>query len=191
VFAVAHDIGTSVLTELLARDLDSSLGFELAGALVLNGSILQDVASPTLGQRILASPLGPAFGRLMTERGFRMQFGRIFSDAHPLQDHEAADQWELLARSGGTRVMHRLIRYMDERRRLAERWHGAFRDWPQPLSLAWGMRDPVATPAVLDGLRELRPGVPVRELGDLGHYPQIESPAEVAEALEEALRRRA
>ena len=189
VVLVAHDIGTSVATELMARAQRSESSIEIAGVLMLNGSILQDVASPTLGQRILASPAGPAFARLMSERGFRLQFGRIFSDAHPLTREEAADQWSLLQRERGTRVLPRTIRYMDERRRLAGRWHEAFADWDGPLSLAWGMRDPVATPAVLDGLRELRPGVPVQELGDAGHYPQIEDPAAVAAAVEEALRR--
>jgi pimeloyl-ACP methyl ester carboxylesterase len=191
VFVVGHDIGTSVANELMARDLDGNLGIRIAGILLLNGSMLQDVASPTLGQRILASRLGPAFARLMSERGFRVQFARIFSDAHPLSDAEAADQWSLLAEAGGPRVLPRTIGYMDERRRLAERWHGAFRDWPGQLSLAWGMRDPVGNPAVLAGLREQRPGVPVRELPEPGHYPQIEDPRAVAAAVEEALRRTA
>jgi len=42
------------------------------------------------------------------------------------------------------------------------------------------MRDPVATPHVLAGLRELRPAAPVMELANLGHYPQIEQPATIA-----------
>ena len=82
---------------------------------------------------------------------FRQQFGSIFSEAHPLTDEEAADQWSLIAHDGGSRIGHRLISYMDERERRAERWHGALRDWPKPLSLAWGMVDPVATMNVLEG----------------------------------------
>src|SRR6476620_10009556 len=39
VFIVAHDMGTSVATELMARDLERRLEFELAGALLFNGSI--------------------------------------------------------------------------------------------------------------------------------------------------------
>jgi pimeloyl-ACP methyl ester carboxylesterase len=46
------------------------------------------------------------------------------------------------------------------------------------------MLDPVATTAVLDGLRELRPATPVAELHDVGHYPQLEAPHRVAEAIE-------
>jgi pimeloyl-ACP methyl ester carboxylesterase len=180
---VAHDIGTSVATELMARAIEGRLAMQIASITLLNGSILQDVASPTLGQRILASPLGPAFARLMSARGFRAQFRRIFSDAHPLSDEEAADQWSLIARENGNRVLPKAIAYMDERRRLADRWHGAVRDWDGELQLVWGMRDPIATPAVLRGLRELRPHAPATELAEAGHYPQIEIPAEIAQAI--------
>jgi hypothetical protein len=36
---------------------------------------------------------------------------------------------------------------------------------------------------VLAGLRELRPGVRVAEFAELGHYPQIEDPATLCEAV--------
>jgi hypothetical protein len=35
--------------------------------------------------------------------------------------------------------------------RLAQRWHGAVRDWPKPLSFLLVLDDPVATMNVLDG----------------------------------------
>jgi pimeloyl-ACP methyl ester carboxylesterase len=180
---VAHDIGTSVATELMARDLHGGDGVAIHSIVMLNGSILQDVASPTRAQKVLASPAGPAFARTMGERGFRSGFSRIFSDAHPLSDDEAADQWSLIAHEDGKLVLPKTIAYMDERRRLADRWHGAFADWQGDLQLVWGMQDPVATPAVLRGLQELRSGVPTRELDDVGHYPQLEDPLAVAQAL--------
>jgi pimeloyl-ACP methyl ester carboxylesterase len=189
VFVVAHDMGTSVATELMARDLRGELEMDLAGALLFNGSMLLHLASPTLGQRLLRSGLGPLFARLTSERSFRAQFSRVFSAQHPLSREEAEDQWALLAHDGGQRIAHRLVHYMEERERFTARWHGAIRDWQGPLTLAWGLRDPVATVAVLDGLRELRPGVEVVELPDAAHYPQIEQPGLIAAALDSALAR--
>lgn len=144
-------------------------------------------ANPTLGQRLLRSPLGPLFARLTTERSFRAQFSRVFSPDHPLSPEEAADQWSLIAQSEGQRIAHRTIHYMDERERLTDRWHSAIRDWPGSLTLAWGLRDPVARTEVLDGLRALRPGVETIELPDAGHYPQIERPDLISAALGRAL----
>ncbi|HEX6688438.1 MAG TPA: alpha/beta hydrolase [Solirubrobacterales bacterium] len=189
VFVVGHDMGTSVATELMARDLRGELGIEMTGALLFNGSMLLHLAKPTVGQRLLRSPLGPVFARLTNERSFRAQFARIFSPQHPLSPEEAADQWSLLVHNGGQRIAHKTIHYMAERERFTERWHGAIRDWPGALTLAWGMHDPVARTAVLDGLRELRPGVEAIELPDAGHYPQVEQPELVDGALRLALER--
>jgi pimeloyl-ACP methyl ester carboxylesterase len=184
-------MGTSVATELIARDLRGELEMKMTGALLFNGSMLLHLAKPTFGQRLLRSPLGPLFARLSSERSFRAQLGRIFSQQHPLSAEEAADQWSLIAHNGGQRIAHLTIHYMEERERLTERWHGAIRDWPGPLTLAWGVRDPVARVEVLDGLRALRPGVEVIELPDAGHYPQIEQPDRITEALDGALERAA
>jgi pimeloyl-ACP methyl ester carboxylesterase len=189
VFLVAHDMGTSVATELLARDLEGRLRMELAGVLLFNGSVVVERASLTPAQRLLRSPLGPLGARLTNERLFRREFERLFSPAHPLRPEEAADQWSLICENGGRTLGHKLINYIDERVRFAGRWHGAVRDWDGQLSFAWGMRDPVATVAVLDALVELRPGAPVERLTELGHYPQIEDPAAIAAALSSALDR--
>jgi pimeloyl-ACP methyl ester carboxylesterase len=183
VFLVAHDMGTSVATELMARDIDGSLDMEIAGALLLNGSMIQDAASPTVGQRLLRSAVGPLLSRLASERFFRQQFGSIFSPEHPLTKEEAEDQWALVCADGGRTIAHKTIRYMEERFRHAERWHGALREWPKPLSLAWGMLDPVATERVLEAVIELRPAAPVTRFEDLGHYPQVEDPRRVSDVL--------
>jgi len=187
VFVVGHDMGTSVATELMARDLRGELGFAMAGALLFNGSMLLHLAKPTPGQKLLRSRLGPLFARLTSERTFRAQFARIFSPGHPLSAAEAADQWSLLAHGGGRSIAHKTIHYMDERERFTERWHGALRAWPGALTLAWGLLDPVARVEVLRGLQDLRPGVPAVELPELGHYPQIEDPAQISAALDAAL----
>lgn len=187
VFVLAHDMGTSVANELMARDLEGKLEMELAGALLFNGSMVLERASPILGQRILRSRFGPLFARLSSERVFRQQFGSVFSAAHPLSEAEAADQWSLLCHNGGRTLGHRLISYMDQREEHAGRWHGAIREWPGDLRLAWGLLDRVATTEVLAAMRELRPAVPVTELPELAHYPQLEDPRQIARALRSAL----
>ena len=177
---VAHDIGTSVATELMARDLRGEGKIDIVAIAMLNGSIVQHLAHPTRAQRLLLSPVGAAVAKSMSEGTFRRGLGSIFSEAHPLTDEEAADQWSLVSYRGGHRIAHRLIQYMRERERLADRWHGAFADWPGDLSLVWGMADPVAHPGMLEALIELRPHVAVTRLDRIGHYPQIEAPGRVA-----------
>jgi pimeloyl-ACP methyl ester carboxylesterase len=171
VFVLAHDMGTSVANELMARDLEGRLEMELAGIQLFNGGMVLERASPTPAQKALRSRLGPLVARLSSERVFRHQFGSVFSAGHPLSEREESDQWSLICHNGGRTLGHRLISYMDQREEHAGRWHGAIREWPGELSLAWGLQDPVATTAVLVALRELRPTVPVTELPELAVVP--------------------
>jgi pimeloyl-ACP methyl ester carboxylesterase len=146
----------------------------------LNGSIVIERASLTISQKLLRSRLGPLVARLSSERAFRAQFARIFSDEHPLTDEEAADQWSLLTYNRGHTILDRLGFYMRERVTRGPRWHGALRAWPGRLELAWAGRDPVCTEAVLEAVLALRPKSPLTRLPELGHYPQIEDPPAIA-----------
>jgi pimeloyl-ACP methyl ester carboxylesterase len=176
VVLIAHDMGTSVTTELLARDLEGRLPFELQRVVLANASVILDRASLRPIQKVLRGPLGPVAARLANRRMFTRGFARLFTARHPLSAEEAAAQWALLSYNQGHRIAHLTIAYLDERVRYARRWHGAVRDWPKPLGFLWGLDDPVATTDVLDGLRELRPAGEVVELPGVGHYPQVEVP---------------
>lgn len=180
VVLVAHDMGTSVATELLARDIEGRLPFRLRSVLLFNGSMVLERASLSASQKLLRGPLGPLAARFSNERTFRKGFGRLFSPSHPLTAEEAADQWGLIAYGGGNRILHKLIHYLRERVTYADRWHGALRDWDGELELAWGMLDPIATGAVLEAVLGLRPHARVTRFDDLGHYPQLESPQAIA-----------
>jgi pimeloyl-ACP methyl ester carboxylesterase len=177
---IAHDMGTSVATELLARDLDGRLPFELTQAVITNGSVILERASLRPIQRILRGPVGPVVARFANRERFVRGFARLFTDNHPLSREEAEAQWALMSYNDGARIAHLLISYLAERVTYASRWHGAVRDWPKPLSFLWGLEDPVATTNVLDGLRELRPHAEVIELPGVGHYPQVEVPEQFA-----------
>ena len=137
VVLIAHDKGTSVATELLARDLNGHLPFELQSAVLTNGSVILDRASLRPIQNVLRRPLGPVVARLANRRMFTRGFARLFSQRHPLSE-EAAAQLALLSHNEGQRIAHLLISYLDERVRYASRWHGAVRDWPKSLGFLWG-----------------------------------------------------
>ena len=186
VVLVAHDMGSSVATELLARDIEGALSFRLRSVLLFNASMVREAASLLWGQKLLLSRAGPLAARLTSRTGFRRQFGGIFSEAHPLTDEELDDQWSLLAEQDGHRMLDRLIHYNRERVTppTAERWHDALRHWPGRLELGWAERDPIATEAVLQAVLALRPAAELTRLPGLGHYPMIEDAAAVNALIE-------
>jgi len=189
VIMVAHDMGSSVATEILARDIEGRLSFNLASALLFNASLVREKASLLWGQKLLLSRLGPLAARFTNEFSFRREFARIFSSQHKLSDEEAADQWSLLSHDDGHRLLDRLIYYNHERVTppLSDRWHDALRAWSGRLELAWAERDPICTEEVLQAVLALRPHARVPRLPGLGHYPQLED----ADVVYSAIRRHA
>lgn len=187
VLLIAHDMGTSVATELMARDLRGQLPFRLQRVVLSNGSVLLDRASLRPIQKVLRGRFGPVVSQLVNEPMFIRGLGKVFSKQRPLSAAEGAAQWALMSYHDGHRIMHLLTAYLNERVRYADRWHGAVADWPKPLGLLWGTDDPVATTDVLAGLRELRSDAEVIELAGVGHYPQIEVPEVFARAALELL----
>ena len=72
---------------------------------------------------------------------------------------------------------------MTERVLNRARWVGALTELERPLQLVWGDQDPVAVWAIAQEVKRLRPATEVVRLDGIGHYPQLEAPERVAEAL--------
>jgi len=177
----AHDMGTSVATELCARRERGFLPFALESLVLMNGSVHIELAHLTLGQRALKSPLGPLFARLNSKLTFKAQMRRVF--ARQPGEAELDAMWALAARENGMAVMPALIRYTEERARFRRRWIGALERLDAPALVAWGARDPVAVLAIADALAREIPECARITWEDLGHYPHMEDPARVAAAI--------
>lgn len=172
---LAHDYGTSVATELLARRERGLLPIELCSVTLCNGSVLLELAHLTPSQRLLRRPrLGPLFARLASRRVFQAQLRAILGRPVPAEDLDA--MWEGMVADGGRAVLPRLIGYLDERVRFRERWVGALSRVDLPVHVLWGRKDPIAVPALAQQLAALTPGSRLRWLDDLGHYPMLEDP---------------
>lgn len=56
-------------------------------------------------------------------------------------------------------------------------------DHPAPMTALWGEQDPIAVVGMAHHLRELRGDTEVVTWPDVGHWPSIEVPERVAEAI--------
>jgi pimeloyl-ACP methyl ester carboxylesterase len=182
----AHDMGTSVATELCARAERGTLPFELASLVLSNGSVHIELAHLTLGQKVLKSSLGPLFARLNSGRTFKAQLKRVF--AKPPSDDDLESMWQLASREDGTLRFPQIIRYTEERWRFERRWIGALERLTVPTLIAWGERDPVAVLAIAERLAREIPRARKETWPDLGHYPHVEAPARVLATLQPFLR---
>lgn len=180
---VAHDYGVSVAQELLARQAEHALAVELESVTLLNGGLYPDVHRPQPTQEALLDPeQGPQLAAAINEELFVASLGPTFPDGYDVAA-DGADIWRSMERDDGIRIVHRLIRYMVDRRENEARWTGALERTGVPLRFVWGMLDPVSGAHMAERIRERRPDAPLLALDDVAHWPQLEAPERVAGAL--------
>jgi pimeloyl-ACP methyl ester carboxylesterase len=178
---LAHDYGDTIAQELLARQLDGTGKATLQAAVLLNGGLFPETHRPVLLQRLLIGPLGPLVARLSNYRGFASTLRRICT--RPWAEIELRGHWQLLIRADGRRILPKLIRYMDERRRHRARWVGALQRTTVPVRVIDGLEDPISGAHMVARYRELILDPDVIGLPGVGHYPQVEAPEEVVAAI--------
>ena len=174
---VAHDMGTSVATELVARRRTTGLPLTLSSFTFCNGSMRLDLASLTWPQKVLKHPTwGPWLARASSERFFRRRLRKTFADPDALDDEEIAACWAAVVHGGGRDVMSRVSSYLDERVRFLPRWWAGLGALDLPCHVLWGDRDPVALPAIAEAVAAQVPGARLSWLEGVGHYPMVEAP---------------
>ena len=179
VHVLAHDYGDSVAQELIARHQEGRL--QLASCVFLNGGLFPETHHPVRVQKLLLGPLGLLLGRLFSRRKLAQSFARIFGPHTQASEAELDALWQLVAYNNGPAVMHRLIRYMPERRQQRQRWVTAMQATTLPMRVIDGAFDPISGAHMVARYRELIADADTVLLDGIGHYPQLEAPAEVLE----------
>ncbi|MBI2421190.1 MAG: alpha/beta hydrolase [Candidatus Hydrogenedentes bacterium] len=179
IHVLAHDYGDSVAQELLARHHEGRLPFAIKSVCLLNGGIIPGKHRPRMMQRLLISPLGPIIGPMLRYGGFCRSFSAIFGPGTKPTEEELELYWREIQHREGALVVHKLIRYMAERRTHYQRWVGVLRKNEVPLSLVFGEADPVSGLHMLEAFRAENPEATAVCLKGIGHYPQVEAPGDV------------
>jgi pimeloyl-ACP methyl ester carboxylesterase len=175
---VAHDYGATVAQELLARR-----AAPVTAVVLMNAALYAELARPLLVQRLLAHPrLGPLLAAGLGERAF----ARSIASVAKVAGADIHEQWQLLQRRNGRRVLPSLLGYMRERRETATRWETALEQTTAPVHLVWGMKDPRSGARVAEHAVRKVPSAQLTRL-EAGHYPQLEAPTPVSEAITRAL----
>jgi pimeloyl-ACP methyl ester carboxylesterase len=136
-------------------------------------------------QKLLLSPIGPLLGMLFNEQRFAKSFGQVFAPDKKPDAKAMHDFWELIKFNNGQAIIHKLLHYIADRRANQSRWVNAIINPPMPVRLINGSLDPVSGKHLADGYRAIVKNPNIIELPSTGHYPQVESPAEVLLAIKE------
>ncbi len=177
---LCHDYGDTVGQELLARHAEGDIPYLLSMAL-LNGGLFPEAHRPRRIQKLLASRLGPLIARLSTRSQLARTMRSISGPLTPPSDADLDALWHLMSRDHGRAAVPALIRYMAERRVHRERWVGALLETTVPVRVINGVFDPISGEHMLQRYLALKPDVDIVRL-QVGHYPQLEAPADVLHA---------
>lgn len=182
---ICHDMGTSVMCELLARQDEGLLGCALEHVMFTNGSMLQWLATLTPFQKLLASneTLPQALKVCAHIPDVMVPGLRAFTarkDAITAEDELVIR--DLLVHENGHLRLPALSGYMRERYVHKERWIGALTRNTARSSIAWAAEDPIANLAMGRELHALMPESPYTELDGVGHFVIFEDPDRVAAA---------
>ncbi len=184
---VIHDLGQTVGAELMMRQEEGKLSFNIRHAIVFNGSTLVDMVQLNeMQKKLLAMPDEP-FAEDLPREMFHEGLRGTFSKEHAASDETLDVMVAQINNNHGSRLMPRLIRYLNERQQNLQRWTDGLTKFSAPETVIWGTEDKIAVEAMADRMKELRPAIDLHKWPDVAHWPSIEVSDRVAKAIVDRL----
>lgn len=177
---VSHDMGDTVAAELMKRQSEGGLGFGIDRAVLTNGSIFIDLVQLSPGQQALLALPDEALTDSLPLEAFAPGIAVLFAAEHQPSSEELECMLALVRHNDGDRVLPRVIRYIEERRKHQDRWTAGLVGFAGPMTAFWGEQDPIAVVPMAHRLGEIRPGTEIVTWPDVGHWPSLEVPERLA-----------
>ncbi len=182
VHLLAHDYGTSVATEILAKAQFGHKPINIKQLTLCNGSMHIELAKLRIIQKLLKSKRwGTLTAKLSTRSTFVRNMRKVFYNPNKVDKEELHDMWELLIYKNGKSVLPKLTRYIDERYLYWNRWIGALKQTEIPTHVVWATEDPVAVKTIAETVHGEMKNSRLTWLEETGHFPMLERPKEWTE----------
>ncbi len=183
VHILSHDLGNSVVQELLARQQSGSNSLEILSIAFLNGGLFTDVYKPRLIQKLLSQtppPIGKLISRLMSKNSVSRATAQVFGAATKPSAELLQDFWEILNYNKGKLLAWKIGRLIFDKEPHQLRWIAAMQQTKVPMIFINGPADPNSGIHMANRYKELIPNHQVILLPEaIGHWPQLEAPEEV------------
>jgi pimeloyl-ACP methyl ester carboxylesterase len=179
VHLLAHDYGTSVATEIIARDNNNELTIEIENLTLCNGSMHIELSQLRTIQKLLKNKwLGKYVAKLTTYAIFSKNLRNVYFDKTKVSNNELKDIWMQLEYNEGRKVIHKLSQYINERYIYWNRWIGALKETNLQTNIVWAKNDPVAVPAIARLIATEISNNKLFWIENTGHFPMLENPDE-------------
>jgi len=207
---VAHDMGDSIVTEILSRRqrnmLPSQIGNDFFKSVTFtNGGMRYSLSNFRLAQTLLKTPIvgevvnslmcklqAQGVSRFFSGRQFASIWSPTYTDTERMRQ-DISDMEALISFNGGRRLGHRTISYLHDRARFEPRWLKSLSKSEIPIMVLWGDADAVAPIEIAKSLGEEghigHKYLTGRTLKDVGHFLMLEAPEKWAKIISEFVRK--
>ncbi len=174
-YVMAHDLGVSVVQEMLARRISAKALPSIEKVILLNGGLCPEAYQPRLIQHILSSPVGHLIGPRLPRGAFERSIRSLFGPRTGPSPELLQDFWELVTHNQGLAVAHNVGRFYIERLALRDRLVAPLIRPIAPIRLINGLADPNSGRHMANAYQSLVPDADIVRLEGIGHWPQIEA----------------
>lgn len=179
VVLLAHDYGTSVCTEIIARHNKQQINLQIDKLILSNGSIHIEFSKLRTIQKLLKNKYtGKWVAKLTNYPIFKKNMRNVYFDKTKVTDEELKEMWLQLEYNNGRNVIHLLTNYINERYYFWHRWVGALKETSINTTIIWAENDPIAIPKIAELLHKEISDNKIFWMKNCGHFLMLEQPKE-------------
>lgn len=176
---LAHDYGTSIATEILARHNKKQIDLQIKELILSNGSVHIELSKLRTIQKLLKNKItGKWVAKLTSFIIFKKNMRNIYYDKTKVSNSELKEMWSQLENNNGRKVIHQLTNYINERYYFWHRWIIALKSTQIPTKIIWAKNDPIAIPKIAELLNQEIPNNQIFWIENCGHFLMLEKPQE-------------
>ena len=175
---LAHDYGTSVATEILARHNANEIDLHIDKLILCNGSMHIELSQLRTIQKLLKGRFGKYVAKLTNSFIFSKNLRNVYFDKTKVSKEELDQMWQQIEYNNGKKVIHLVSDYINQRYTYWDRWIGALKETQILTKIIWAKEDPVAVKAIAELLATEIPKNELLWIENCGHFPMLENPKE-------------
>jgi len=185
---LGHDMGDSVVTEILARHenglMPAWFSEGLQSVTFTNGGMVLELAKLRITQKILLSRYNFLLRNIITFGIFKHQVQSAHGNKN-LSEEEIQTLWQSNLLQEGHKKTYLTIHYLNDRKKFEKtRWLPALSQTQLPVHLCWGDADAVAKVAIAHHLKEnICKDAKLTIMHGLGHFGQLGNPEKWVECV--------
>ena len=181
---LAHDYGTSIATEILARQNKKQINLQIDELILCNGSMHIELSKLRTIQKLLKNKItGKWVAKLTNYTIFKKNMRNVYFDKTKATEAELKEMWLQLEQNNGRKIIHFLSNYINERYYFWHRWIVALKETKIKTKIIWAKNDPVAVAAIADLLATEIANNNLYWIKNCGHFPMLEKPEEWIEKI--------